>query len=135
MEIAVGFAIAGNMYDEHGRVRTGREMSPPVERRCGRSMAVVAGILILIPASLVTLVSFLALILGASNMAGFGFYFFVLGWFTLFFGIGGLIGGVCAIRRAHGLLAVIGAVLMMFVAPLFAAPALLLIYLARDEFW
>jgi hypothetical protein len=31
-------------------------------------------------------------------------------------------------------LAVIGAVLMMFVAPFLAAPALLLIYLARDEF-
>jgi hypothetical protein len=127
-------AIAEEMYDEHGRVRTERELSPPVERPYGKWMAITAGILILIPAVLVTLDSMLALALGASNMAGFGFFLFVLGWLTLFFGIGGLIGGVCAIRRTRGSLAVIGAVLMMFVAPFLAAPALLLIYLARDEF-
>jgi hypothetical protein len=123
------------MYDEHGRVRTERELSPPEERPNGRWMTALAGVLILIPASLVVLDGILALTLGASNMEGFGFFLFVLGWLTLFFGIGGLIGGVCAILRTRGSLAVVGAVLMMFVAPFFAAPALLLIYLARDEFW
>ena len=123
------------MYDEHGRLKTERELSPPAERKYGKWMAIAAGILILIPSILVTIVGISFLAFGASNITGFGFFAFVLSWWVLFFGIGGLIGAICALMRTHGLLAVMGGALMMFVLPYFAAPALLLIYLARDEFW
>ncbi len=122
------------MYDEHGRVKTDRELSPLAERKHGKWMAIAAGILILIPSILVTIVGISFLIFGASDITGFGFFAFVLSWWVLFFGIGGLIGATCALMRTRGLLAVMGAALIMLVMPYLGAPALLLLYLARDEF-
>ncbi|MFQ5910400.1 MAG: hypothetical protein ACE5IJ_06735 [Thermoplasmata archaeon] len=122
------------MYDEHGRMKTERELSAPAPSEYGKWMAITAGVLILIPSVLVMLVGTSFLINGASDITNLGFFAFVLSWWILFFGIGGIIGGISALMRTRGLLAVTGAVLMMFVLPFFAAPALLLLYLARDEF-
>ncbi|MFQ6107461.1 MAG: hypothetical protein ACE5QF_07760 [Thermoplasmata archaeon] len=127
--------VSEGLYDEHGRMKTERELSAPAPRRFGRWMAIAAGILILIPSVLVLIAGISYLAFGVSNITGFGFFAFVLSWWILFFGFGGLVGGICAITRSRGLLAVVGAVLMMFVIPYFAAPALLLLYVARDEFW
>ena len=126
--------MAEEMYDEHGRVKTDRELAPPAERKYGKWMAIIAGVLILVPSILVMVISISFLVFGASDITGFGFYAFVLGWWVLFFGIGGMAGAICALMRTRGLLAVTGAVLMMLVMPYFGAPALLLLYFARDEF-
>lgn len=123
------------LYDKYGRVKTGKSLSEPAPRKYGKWMAIAAGVLILIPSLLVLLLGIMFLVLGGADLAGFGFFIFVFSWWYLFFGLVGLIGAVSAIMRTRGLLAVAGAVLMMLVMPYFAAPALLLIYLSRDEFW
>ncbi|MFQ6127368.1 MAG: hypothetical protein ACE5QW_00450 [Thermoplasmata archaeon] len=122
------------MYDEHGRLKTETGLSEPARRTYGKWLAIAAGILIFVPSVFITFAGIMWLVIGSSGITGFGFYIFALSWWVLFFGIGGLVGAISAFRRTHGLLAVVGTVLMMFAVPYLAAPALLLLYFAKDEF-
>lgn len=111
------------------------EPAEPVERTYGKWLAVGAGFMLFVPSLLVTLIGVYHLTMDSSNVMDLGFYLFIFGGWTLIPGIGGLIASVCAIKQTQGYLAFIGTILMMFVMPILAVPAFLLLYLARDEFF
>lgn len=119
-------------YDEEGRIRTRRGTPRKVNRK---PLAIIAGILILLSGIFILSIGVLASILFLSLPKGTGVMLIIFPTsFYFFFAFAGIAGGLCAIKRKHGLIAVVGAVLTAFIVPFLSGPAIVLLYLSRDEF-
>lgn len=107
----------------------------PWVRIYGRWLTVGAGFMLFIPSLLVTLIGIYHLTMGSSSVMDLSFYLFLFGPWTIIPGIAGLIASVCAVKQTQGYIAFVGTIFMIFVVPILAVPAFLLLYLARDEFF
>jgi hypothetical protein len=121
--------------EENEEPEVTEEPVEPEERKYGKWFAVGAGFMLFVPSLLVTLIGIYHMTMGSSNVMDLGFYLFIFGSWTVIPGIAGLIASVCAVKQTQGYLAFIGTIFMMFVMPILAVPAFLLLYLARDEFF
>ncbi len=104
------------------------------DRKISRAKSIIIGILLIIPGIIAVILGLILLLGGVFQLGENGVFAVVFGGAELFFGVPSVIGGVLSFKRENHKIVLMCAIISIFILVIPGIVAVILLFLAEDEF-